>query len=205
MKNIDTKQKIMIAAERMFAKKGYGGTSIRNIVQEANVNLGAIHYHFGSKENLFLSILSQRLNSVNEERLRLLQKAEASGNCVTVEQIIRSFLMPIIHMQKSNKNHRQFSTMVGRAFSEDIKLKLLVEKQLFKPICDTFIRALEESMPDVPSLEVHWKFHFLICTMIGTFMAGDRLRVMSDGVCDSSNIEDTIHRLINFVTAGIKA
>ena len=48
----DTKQKILDAAEKLIAEQGYAATSLRQIIADAGVNLAAVHYHFGSKDEL---------------------------------------------------------------------------------------------------------------------------------------------------------
>ena len=50
---IDTKQKILDAAEQLIAEQGYAATSLRQIIAEAGVNLASIHYHFGSKDDFW--------------------------------------------------------------------------------------------------------------------------------------------------------
>ena len=54
----DTKTALILAAGELFAKQGFEGVSTRMIAEKAGVNLGAIHYHFGSKENLYLETFS---------------------------------------------------------------------------------------------------------------------------------------------------
>ena len=54
---IDTKARILDAAERLFADNGYSATSLRDITNEAGVNLAAVNYHFGSKEALLSAVL----------------------------------------------------------------------------------------------------------------------------------------------------
>jgi len=56
MNNTETKDKILAAAKELFAKKGFDGTSTREIVNAAGVNISLIAYHFGGKENLFFSM-----------------------------------------------------------------------------------------------------------------------------------------------------
>ena len=57
MSSTDTKTKILDTAERLFAQKGFDAVSLRNIVEAAKVNLAAVHYHFGSKQALLLSLI----------------------------------------------------------------------------------------------------------------------------------------------------
>ena len=49
----DTRTKLLRTATRLFAQKGFSGTSIRDIVNAARVNVSAIHYYFGDKRKLY--------------------------------------------------------------------------------------------------------------------------------------------------------
>ena len=70
-----TTERILDAAERLFADHGFEGTSIRDIVDSAKVNLAAIHYHFRSKEALLEAVLTRRISLVNGARLERLEAA----------------------------------------------------------------------------------------------------------------------------------
>ncbi len=54
----DTRQKIIRAAARLFAQKGFSGTSVRDIVSAAHVNVSAIRYYFGDKRKLYQATLT---------------------------------------------------------------------------------------------------------------------------------------------------
>lgn len=59
---ISKEENILFAAEKLFAEKGFAGTSIREISKEANVNISMISYYFGSKEKLFEKLFEYRMN-----------------------------------------------------------------------------------------------------------------------------------------------
>ncbi len=205
MADKNTKDKILAIAEKQFAKNGFAGTSIRNVVKEANVNIAAIHYHFGSKEALFTELVGRRFETLNAERRKGLHEIKNTpDNDAVVGEIVRAFLVPMKKMGKSNKNRQQFSTMIGRAFSELPELKKTIHQKYFKRVCDEFVEALCKARPNYTKEEIHWRFHFLICTMIGSLMAGDRLTHISDGLCNSSDFDGMIDRLVKFVTNGMK-
>jgi AcrR family transcriptional regulator len=63
----ETKVRILSAAARLFAERGYDGVSVRDIVAVAAVNLGAITYHFGSKEGLFGEVLKDKLSPIRRK------------------------------------------------------------------------------------------------------------------------------------------
>ncbi len=55
-KSESTKQRILLAAAELFAEHGYHGTTHQMMSDKAKVNIAAINYHFGSKENLYLRV-----------------------------------------------------------------------------------------------------------------------------------------------------
>src|SRR5215213_6345048 len=75
----DTKERILDAAERLFPAHGFAGTSLRAVTKEAGVNLAAVHYHFGTKEDLLRAVLGRIVIPVNRERLEMLEKVEAAA------------------------------------------------------------------------------------------------------------------------------
>ena len=62
MQKIDTKTKILNAAEQLFAERGYADTSLRLITSQAEVNLASVNYHFGSKKELIQAVLARYLD-----------------------------------------------------------------------------------------------------------------------------------------------
>lgn len=81
-----TKEQIMKVASEMFSTKGFKGTSVRSIAQESGVNIAAINYHFGSKENLYMEVFL-RSHSWFEEGLKKI----AEENCDLEEMVVKAF------------------------------------------------------------------------------------------------------------------
>src|SRR5688500_10555299 len=91
------RDRLLVAAEWLFAEHGWAAVSIRTITAAANVNLASLHYHFGSKENLLEEIFTARARPIAEERLRLLEQcAEAPARPPLLEQILDAFLRPAL-------------------------------------------------------------------------------------------------------------
>jgi DNA-binding transcriptional regulator YbjK len=78
-----TRERILTAAERLFAERGYEGTSIRAIVAEARVNQAAINYHFAGKDGStakFCAPRSGRLPRITSPTSRRRGGCRASGH-----------------------------------------------------------------------------------------------------------------------------
>ncbi len=90
---VDTKTKILDAAEKLFADKGFDATSLRDITTGADVNLAAANYHFQTKDALIDAVIARRIGPVNTRRLEML---DAAGPNPSIEQIIEAFVAPLL-------------------------------------------------------------------------------------------------------------
>src|SRR5688500_4112556 len=94
----DTKTRILDAAELLFMEHGFEATSLRSLTTAASVNLAAVNYHFGTKEELFQAVLTRRLDPMNQERIELLERVEreAAGKPMSCEKILFAMLIPAL-------------------------------------------------------------------------------------------------------------
>jgi AcrR family transcriptional regulator len=90
----DTSARILDTAEELFASHGIAATSLRQLTRAANVNLAAVHYHFGSKEALLDAVIERRATAVNHERVAELQRRrDTAGGRLEVEDILAAFAL----------------------------------------------------------------------------------------------------------------
>ena len=96
----DTRERILSCAERLFAESGFDLTSLRTITTEAEVNLAAVNYHFGTKDELVREVLRRRIEPLNKERFDELARREASAgpSGPSVEEIIDAFIGPALRL-----------------------------------------------------------------------------------------------------------
>src|ERR1700755_3427680 len=97
MPSDQTRTAILAAAERLYADRGFGDVTLRDIVAEANVNLAAVNYHFGSKDELIAELFVTRSLALNRERLRELRAAEEAGSGrAEVADVLRALVGPAL-------------------------------------------------------------------------------------------------------------
>ena len=93
--HFSTKQLILDSAEALFERHCFVGASMRQVTAAAKVNLAAVNYHFGSKENLINEVFRRRLDVLNSERLRALAGVESNpGHCL--EDVLAAFVEPAL-------------------------------------------------------------------------------------------------------------
>ena len=195
-----TKEKILDTAERLIALQGFAATSLRQIISEAQVNLAAVHYHFGSKEELLDQLILRKVTRVNEERGALLERfeREAGGNPVAVEKILAAFFQPMIEAGCRNP---QFVRLMGRLIAEGM-IPSLVEKH-FQPTTTRFINAFRRALPGLSEAELFWRVQFMFGAMAHT-IGGLALPVMQIHG-DGADFQLIMRRLVAFLGAGMNA
>src|SRR5882672_6635627 len=119
-----TKTKILDTAERLFGEQGYAATSLRQVIAKADVNVAAVHYHFGSKEDLLDAVVARKAGPVNAARLVRLGQVEAAKGPLNVEKVLEAFLEPTAEMARHNPT---FVRLMGRMLVEGM-MPGIVEK-----------------------------------------------------------------------------
>src|SRR6476660_2306183 len=91
--HFSTKDRILGAAEELFAAQGFASTSLRQVTSRADVNIAAVNYHFGSKDNLVNEVFRRRMDEMSAERLNALQQARAASPG-ELEPVLAAFVEP---------------------------------------------------------------------------------------------------------------
>lgn len=194
---IGTKQRILDTAERLFGERGYDATSLRHIIADAGVNLAAVHYHFGSKEELLDEVVRRKAGPVNEVRLALLDRieAEAGRRPPAVEKVLEAFLGP---MAEAAERNPQFVRLMGRMHAEGLIPEIL--RKHFQPVVARFLAALRRALPGLPEPEFLWRIHFMIGAMAHTMCGPPEFPRAAPG-----DFQSRIARLVVFLSAGFRA
>ncbi|HZX31047.1 MAG TPA: TetR family transcriptional regulator [Rhodocyclaceae bacterium] len=212
IRNIDTRERILDTAERLFMAHGYEGTSMRQITSEASVNLAAVNYHFGSKEALIEEVFRRRLDWLNEERLRVLDEMEeaAGGKPLKPSQIVDAFFGTLIRMaEDENRGGLNFLRLLGRTMTEPSEFIRAFLAHKYVHVMDRFKEALFKSLPDVPKAEIVWRFHFMLGATSYAIAGTDTLRLVTDWGVEAADTEDRLDRLLprlmSFLLGGLRA
>jgi len=200
----DTKSRILDAAEQLFANNGIDATSLRSIIAEAGVNLAAVHYHFGSKEQLLRSVLGRRLRPINEQRLAALAEAEqeAANEPIAVGKLVEIFFAPMVELAEAKW---VFGILLGRVLAEPEFFFGKVAPEEFKEVRQAFRAAFQESLPELPEDELFWRLMLGIGAAAHIFRAAPFMPQLSDGVCNQPTKNELLGRLVHFVGAGLQA
>ncbi len=206
---IETRDRILDTAERLFSERGYAATSLRSIMSAAGVNVAAVHYHFHSKESLLESILLRRLDPANRERLLALEKYEASvdGGSLDVDRILEAFLYPTFRMAADpGSGGYTFIALLGRLQAESDLLPNIVFSRL-GPVLLRFADALARALPDLPQSELFLRARLAMGAAAQVLRDAPHIHSLTqngNGAQALPHWESLMERIIPFLSAGFR-
>src|SRR5580692_7011561 len=104
-----TRERILKAAERLFAERGYDGTSIRTIVAKAKVNQAAINYHFEGKDGLYREVLRAAFRAMTEDQLAHGDEIKTMSREAALGEFVRRQLRPLTARDELSRHLRIFN------------------------------------------------------------------------------------------------
>lgn len=201
----ETKDRILDAAERLFALNGIEATSLRKITSDAKANLAAVNYHFNSKDELVRSVYSRRIRPMNESRIARLQALE-TNEANTLEAILQAYFEPTIDMALSLQNPGfTIGQMMGRLYTEPHgAMQSLIVTEMGE-VARRYALALARILPHLSQHEVFWRLHFTIGMLAHTMGAGEKLKHLSHGLINPNDKQEVLRQMITYATGGLRA
>lgn len=199
-----TRERILDAAERLFAEHGFEGTSIRAVTKEAGANLAAVGYHFGSKAALFEALAERVMGPVLAGQLGRLDDLEKRCEEPGVEQLVEAFITPYFDQlpRKSEARGRTVSRLVGRILgdpAEEIR-KVAVEGG---EVRDRYLVAFGKALPTVTQEELWWRMRSMIGVVV-VHRIGLYEEVGPPGMTDDDD-ETVLEWTVSFLSAALSA
>lgn len=206
---LDTRARILRAAEALFVEQGFATTSLRMITARAKVNLAAVNYHFGSKEELIREVFQRHLQPLNAARIAYLDRleAQAKGQPLGVEQVVEAIAAPVLQVSRDPiKGGAKFLRLLGRALSEQGETLRGLLPEHYREVVVRFRRAFAAALPHLPEAEIVWRMHFMFGAMSYALAGDDTLKLIATCQAEDANdAEAVIGRLVPFLTAGFSA
>src|SRR5258707_11261467 len=203
----DTKTRILDAAESLFMEHGFEATSLRSLTTAASVNLAAVNYHFGTKEELFQAVLTRRLDPMNQERIDLLERLEreSGGKAMSCEKILFTMLIPALRLARDEKRGgKNFLRLLGRAYADPAPFIRHFLSAQYAEMIARYKEAFHRALPHLSRQELTWRLHFVMGALSYTLAGTDALKLFSQ-VTAADNDELLLQRLAPFLVAGLKA
>ena len=195
-----TKERILAAAEALFAQRGFDGASLRQLTASAGVNLAAVNYHFGSKEKLVEQVFKRRLDALIQHRLAELDKI-AGRPGTTLEDVLAAYIRPALELSHEG-NGSLFMRVLARAFAEhDDTLRQFLSEN-YGHVMRQFTAEFARLLPHLEKAELYWRID-LVTGALTHAMSGFGMIQRKDNVSEQQHREQTAAHLIRFAAAGL--
>ncbi|MCR6662345.1 MAG: TetR family transcriptional regulator [Luteimonas sp.] len=198
-----TKDRILGAAEELFAQYGFAGTSLRQVTGRADVNIAAVNYHFGSKDNLVNEVFRRRMDVMSAQRLSQLKDAQAASPG-ELEPILGAFVEPALAMAQDKHGGGAFIRVIARAYAEknDGLRKFLSDQ--YGHVQRDFAKAISGCLPALTKEELYWRLDFLAGALTYA-MADFGLIKRPVNVTEAAHRQRAAAELIRFAAAGLRS
>lgn len=198
----DRQHAILLAAERLFAQRGYHAVTIRQIAEEAGVPLALVSYYYGQKHELFEALFDHWAGTI-AERLQALRAIRIDPNdAATLVAIVNAFVMPLVRLRASPEGE-SYALLVARQAHLAMDEADTVLRKHFDPMARAFIDALQRALPWATRGEVAWGYQFALGALLH-YLSDTRVERLSDGVNRTAD-PAVAPRLVDFIVGGLRA
>lgn len=201
----ETVERILDAAEVLFAERGFAETSLRTITGAAGVNLAAVNYHFGSKKALIQAVFVRFLDPLVAEVERQLNLLQETKERLTVEDLLQVLTQSVydIHGKGSNRA-TAFMRLLGLAYTQSQAHLRRFLGERYGEAFQHYVSHLKPALPGATAADLFWHTHFALGTAIFTMSNFDALRAMSENDTGSRTpVDFIVSRLTAFMAAGL--
>ncbi len=203
----DTTERILDVAEQMFADAGIDAVSVRSVIEAAGVNVAAVHYHFGGREELICAVLRRRVVPLNAVRLERLERVVLAAGSVppALEDVLRAFIAPVFELLEQTPQAAWLLAQVYVSPSDSVRTYFY---ELFVELVQRFGAVLAWSLAGVLPDDVAWcRVQFTWGAMLHTLSKHRRHASMSQHgflpteLCGAQLVEEWVQ----FCAAGLRA
>lgn len=200
----EARGRLLDAAERLFAERGFYGVSTRQVAAGANVDDALIYYHFKTKAGLFEAVLERRARVLTSVRHDSLRAYVTSDSRLDVEGAIAAFINPLIDLsQQGDPGWKDYFALVAQIDNTPWGGEII--HRFFDPIVQELIDILQKALPGVPRRELYWAYNFLVGSLMLALSETERVDRLSEGICHAKDLDSVRRRLLNYCAGGLLA
>ena len=199
-------ERILDAAEQLFAEYGYHGVTLKDVAARVGVSSTLIHYHFNGKESIFEAVWARKAPISARNRLEAMRRyAEEAGDGITVEGALHAWIDTDLNVQIDEADQWiAFGKIAAQANSTgDWGAEKMTK--FFNPVALALIDLLKRAMPDCDEETIFWGYHFVSGAMTHNMARTGRLDELSHGLCSSDDFVSIRKHMATFMAAGFKA
>ena len=202
----NAKNRLLEAAEVVFAEKGFDAASIRDITSQAKCNVAAVNYHFGNKENLYNELFRRRLSAMREIRLKSIDTVMAQTDPKpSLEQLLHAFSVAFLEPFFDEESGPLFMKLMVREMSDPRLQKQMFTEEIVQPTLKSLGNALKTICPGLNDEKVLLSIVSLIGQLIHIMRISQLIEINQLSGSKELTFEKMIDHIVEFSAAGIRA
>jgi AcrR family transcriptional regulator len=198
----DARTRIVEAAERLFADRGYHAVSLRTIMAEAEVNVSAAHYYFRSKQNLFRAIFEERAAQINARRKeRLTQCLKDDADC-SIESVLEAYLAPALEIAAEPGGELFVRISAQASIDPNPEVREIIER-VYDETAQLFVSAVKKVCPRVKPEDLFWRLNCVFGSMMYIRANNGRVsHILGSAQYDDLDVKRALRFVIPYLAAG---
>jgi AcrR family transcriptional regulator len=163
----EARERLLQAAERLFAERGRASVNIRDLVSEAKVNIAAVNYYFGGKDNLYLETLRYSYRNSRESLPKLealLRDAKTEGTAAAAQRAITLFIEEFMRQIFISNKTSHKTALMGKELSHPTSALDIIVDEFVSPVFQMLVALVEQARPD---LAVGKESHLAAMSILG--------------------------------------
>ena len=205
-RNLGTAEAILQAAESLFAQRGFGAVSLREIAREAGVAVSSIGYHFTDRIGLLSAIYARHTEPMNARRRELLGEALRTKDLsARLTAILRAYLLPAFTSSATNGDGARFTRLRAVMSAEGDPEARRIIAESFDDTTRSFIDAIAGCLSDAAREDIVWRSQFLLGALYYTLINPERVDRLSDGRASGVDHDAAIDALVSATHASLIA
>lgn len=198
-----TKERLLEAAVKLFAERGFRGASVRAVTEEAGTSVSAANYHFGSKEELLRAAIRSRAAPLNQRRLQALEavEGEAGEGAPSVEAVVEAFVNPALEMRsEAGTEGPVYRALAARLYVDPPPQVAEIRREIFEPVNERFREVLASALPGATSEQVALALQLALGVLVHMLSVD-----APSPETPNASLPRLFRQLVVFSTAGIEA
>lgn len=201
-----TEARLLAAAERLFAERGFAATSVREITSDAGTSVAAVNYHFGSKENLYRELIVRRLRAMRERRLEAIRTVLAAhpghpDPTRLLSEFAGAFLEPVSDWRRGRVLVR---LMTRELVDRNLPPEVFAE-EMIRPVETAFVDALRRAFPGLSEDDAILSAHSFVAQLMHVIDIASLYQTLDTRQTFGRSFDDIVAHIVRFSCAGLSA
>jgi AcrR family transcriptional regulator len=198
-----TRERLLDAAERLFAENGFAATSVRDITATASSNVAAVNYHFGGKHNLYHEVFRRRMAAMRDQRIASIRQVQGGAN--SLEGVLYAFATAFLQPLVDRSSGRLLIELISREMLDPQLPRELFLAEVVGPVQEALAEAITKVTPGLDAGPAK----LCVVSIVGQLLqVAHRLRrgeLAPAWGAELPPLPDMVGQIVRFSAAGVRA